>query len=122
MQESAQMYLETIYVLRERQFEVRSIDIAKEMSFSKASVSVALKSLKEKGYVEIGTSGFVHLTGAGEKIARSVYERHVVIEKALIGLGVPPDVAKVDACKIEHDISDISFEMLKAHLGKRSQN
>lgn len=119
MQESAQMYLETIFVLRERQFEVRSIDIAKEMSFSKASVSIALKSLKEKGFVEIGTSGFIHLTGAGEKIARGVYERHVVIERALIGLGVPPEIAKEDACKIEHDISDVSFERLKAHLESR---
>ncbi len=118
MQESAENYLETIFILCKQNSHVRSIDIANHLGFTKPSVSVAMKSLREEGYVALDDDGSLTLTVKGEKIAKRVYERHQIIAKALIALGVDKDVAYIDSCKIEHDISDESFEKIKAHLKK----
>lgn len=116
MQESAENYLETIFILCKQNSHVRSIDVANHLGFTKPSVSVAMKSLREEGYVALDDDGSLTLTVKGEKIAKRVYERHQIIAKALIALGVDKDVAYIDSCKIEHDISDESFEKIKAHL------
>lgn len=118
MQESAENYLETIFILCKQNSHVRSIDVANHLGFTKPSVSVAMKSLREEGYVALDDDGSLTLTVKGEKIAKRVYERHQIIAKALIALGVDKDVAYIDSCKIEHDISDESFEKIKAHLKK----
>ena len=118
MQESAENYLETIFILCKQNSHVRSIDIANHLGFTKPSVSVAMKSLREEGYVALDDDGSLTLTVKGEKVAKRVYERHQIIAKALIALGVDKDVAYIDSCKIEHDISDESFEKIKAHLKK----
>jgi Mn-dependent DtxR family transcriptional regulator len=118
--ESAENYLETILILQKRNGNVRSIDIAHELSFSKPSVSVAMKNFREKGYITITDSGSISLTAEGLKIAEYVYERHQVIATALMALGVDQETAFEDSCKIEHDISDKSFEKIKEYLEKQT--
>lgn len=116
--ESEEDYLETILILMEQLQAVRSVDIAEEMGYSKASISVAMKNLKEKEYIEISKEGFITLTPSGKKIASEIYERHKVITDLLIGLGVNPVTASEEACKIEHDISAETFEAIKRHIKK----
>lgn len=118
--ESEEDYLETILILMEQLQAVRSVDIAEKMGYSKASISVAMKNLKEKEYIEISKEGYITLTPSGKKIASEIYERHKVITDLLIGLGVNPVTASEEACKIEHDISAETFEAIKRHIsGKK---
>ncbi|MCI6275252.1 MAG: metal-dependent transcriptional regulator [Clostridium sp.] len=114
-QESLEDYLETILVLN-KSGAVRSIDVANKMNFSKPSVSVAMKNLKSKELITIDDNGFITLTDAGRNIAESIYERHTILTKALVGLGVSEEVAREDACRIEHDISEETFEKIKEHV------
>ena len=114
--ESVQDYLETIYVLNNSLDKVRSIDIANELSYSKPSVSVAMKNLRTNGYIEVSNEGYITLTESGLQIAQTVYERHSLMTKFLVHLGVDPEIAKEDACMMEHDISTESFEALKKHI------
>lgn len=113
LMESGQMYLETIYVLTQRSSAVRAIDVGEYMGFSKPSVSRALRLLKSGGFVIADENGFLSLTEEGRKIAKKIYERHTVITKILTYLGVDPETASEDACKLEHAISDKSFEAIK---------
>ncbi|HJB99904.1 metal-dependent transcriptional regulator [Pseudoflavonifractor phocaeensis] len=120
--ESAENYLETILSLHETQGLVRSIDIANHLHFSKPSVSVAMKKLRESGYIEVDKEGYISLLPAGEEIARRIYERHKLLTQFFIHLGVSPDVAAADACKIEHDLSEETFQKIKEHaLGRAAQ-
>lgn len=116
--ESAEDYLERILVLKERNGQVRSIDIATDMGFSKPSVSVAMKKLRENGYIVIDENGFISLTDDGYRIATRIYERHKVLTDLFVSLGVSEDIAKKDACKIEHDLSEETFEAIKKTLKK----
>ena len=116
IRESAENYLETIYILQRRNGQVRSVDIGNELSFSKPSVSVAMKHLRENGYISMAPNGLITLTEKGEKIALTMYERHTVLSDWLIGLGVDPQTAVQDACRIEHIISPESFEAIKKHI------
>lgn len=116
IQESAENYLETILILLERKGSVRSIDIAAEMEFSKPSVSVAMKHLRERGCVVVDGDGLITLTEAGRKIAEAVYERHLLFSRWLISLGVPQEVAEEDACRIEHVISEETFRAIQRHV------
>lgn len=115
-EESLEDYLETILILSNRLPEVRSIDIANEMSFSKPSVSVAMKNLRNNNYIQVSEEGFITLTESGRKLASSVYERHTLLSDWLIYLGVDPETAVADACKMEHDISPESFSAIKKHI------
>ena len=117
IQESAEKYLETILILRQRIGAVRSIDIVNELEFSKPSVSVAMKNLRENGYIEMDTEGYITLTDKGRAIAETIYERHTLISRWLITLGVNPKTAVEDACRIEHVISRESFDAIKRHTG-----
>lgn len=118
--ESAEDYLEAILVLKERQGMVRSIDVVHHLDYSKPSVSVAMKRLRENGYIEMDAEGHITLLPPGEEIARRIYTRHKLLTQFLIQLGVSEKVAAADACKIEHDLSDESFEKITAHaLGKK---
>lgn len=114
--ESAENYLETILMLQERNGTVRSIDIANELDFSKPSVSVAMKNLRTNGYIEMDKSGQIRLLPKGMEIAERTYEKHRVLSKCLIALGVDPKVAAEDACRIEHVISAESFDAIKRHM------
>ena len=116
--ESAENYLETILVLSQRSREVRSIDIANELEFSKQSVSVAMKKLRESGHIEVDSNGFITLTDIGRKVAENIYERHTVLSEMLTALGVDPKTAAKDACRIEHVISPESFDAIKAHMAR----
>jgi len=120
--ESGENYLETILILRSRNGYARSIDIANELSYTKASVSVAMKSLRENGYITVDDEGGLTLTEKGTEIAQRMYERHKVIAKALITLGVDEETAYKDSCKIEHYISDISFQKIKEYLDKNAKD
>lgn len=113
IQESAENYLETILVLKNKNGAVRSIDIANELGFSKPSVSVAMKNLRENGYIEVDSSGYITLLGSGRQIAEKIYERHTTLSKWLVSLGVDAKTAAEDACRIEHIISSESFEAIK---------
>lgn len=115
IQESAENYLETILILSRTNPAVRSIDVVNELGFSKPSVSVAMKRLRENGYVNMDDRGFLTLTDAGREIAEGMYERHKFLSKFFMELGVPEDIAVNDACRIEHIISAETFEKLKAH-------
>lgn len=115
-EESLEDYLETILILNNRLTEVRSIDIANEMSFSKPSVSIAMKNLKNNNYIQVSPEGFITLTPDGQKLAESVYERHTLLSDWLVYLGVDPETAAADACKMEHDISPESFSAIKKHI------
>ena len=116
IRESAEDYLEAILVLSKQGGGVRSVDIASMLGVSKPSVSHAMKLLREDGYIAMDRYGTVTLLEKGEKIAVRIYERHQVLTKMLEGLGVSEEVAKADACKLEHDVSDESFEKIKEHL------
>lgn len=115
-EESVEDYLEAILVLSNRIPEVRSIDIANHLNYSKPSISVAMKNLKNRDYITVGDTGHIHLTAEGRRIAESVYERHTLISDWLIRLGVNPETAVSDACKMEHDISPESFEAIKSYI------
>ncbi len=116
--ESAENYLETILILRQRNGSVRSIDIANELEYSKPSVSNAMKSLRQKDLITMDTSGLIELTQKGEQIAQDVYEKHVLLGKFLMMIGVSEEVAKADACRIEHVISEETFDKIKEHINK----
>ena len=118
IQESAENYLETVLILSKRTPEVRSIDVATELGFSKPSVSVAMKNLRENGYVIINKEGHIFLTDAGREIAEMIYERHTLLSTWLISLGVSPETAAEDACRMEHVISKESFSAIKEHVEK----
>lgn len=111
--ESAENYLETILIIKNKKGAVRSIDIANELEFSKPSVSVAMKNLRENGYIDVDPNGYITLLESGLKIAEKMYERHTTLSNWLIALGVNPDTAVEDACKIEHIISEESFKAIK---------
>lgn len=122
IQESGEMYLETILVLSEKLKLVRSLDVAQEMNFSKPSVSRAIGILKNEGYVQVDEQGGLNLTTEGKKVAQKIYERHVVLTQMLVKLGVDEKTAAEDACKIEHHISDKTFKALKKHLQAPKKN
>ena len=107
--ESAEDYLERILMLMERKGYVRSVDIAAELNVSKPSVSVAMKKLRENGYISMSSDSMISLTDKGYAIARKIYDRHQALTKYLIQLGVPEEIAREDACKVEHDLSEESF-------------
>ena len=117
MQESGEMYLETILILSRTKGQVRSIDIVDYMSFSKPSVSRAVGLLKSGGYILVDPEGYITLTDAGREVAEKIYERHTTLTELLTRLGVDPDVA-AEACRMEHTISDESFEALKRHMNQ----
>ena len=114
--ESLEDYLETILLLQKRLGQVRSIDIANEMNFSKPSVSVAMKNLREKAYITTSDNGFIMLTEEGRRRAESVLERHTILSDWLISLGVSRQTALEDACRVEHDLSEESFHAIKSFL------
>ncbi len=116
---SGEMYLETIYVLSKEKSSVRSIDVAEEMGYSKPSVSRAVAALKENQYISVDQSGLITLTEEGLRLAQKIYERHTVLSSVLMMLGVDEKTASEDACKIEHVISDQSFETLKKFMETR---
>lgn len=118
-QESIENYLETILILSNRLSSVRSIDIVKELGYSKPSISVAMKNLRTKGYINMDDDGYITLTTKGNNLAKSIYERHIVLSKALMSIGVSEETAKEDACLIEHIISEESFEKIKLYLSKK---
>ena len=118
LQESGEMYLETILVLTNRNGMVRSIDISEEMNYSKPSVSRAMGLLKEGGYIKVDGSGYITLTDSGMEVASKIYDRHNTLSDFLIKLGVTPEVAVEDACRWEHIISDESVEALKKHIAE----
>ncbi|MDE5974118.1 MAG: metal-dependent transcriptional regulator [Eubacterium sp.] len=111
--ESAENYLETILMIKNKKGSVRSIDIANELDFSKPSVSVAMKNLRENGFIDVDSNGYITLLDKGQEIAEKMYERHTTLSKWLIDLGVPDDIAVEDACRIEHIISVETFEAIK---------
>ncbi|MBQ1928299.1 MAG: metal-dependent transcriptional regulator [Clostridia bacterium] len=115
LQESGEMYLETIHILSKKSASVRAVDISEHMGFSKPSVSRALGLLKSGGYVEADAEGHLTLTDIGLEVAEKIYERHTMLTAFLIKLGVPEDIASEDACKIEHHISDESFKAIKKY-------
>ena len=117
LQESGEMYLETILVLSQKNQFVRSIDVCEYMGFSKPSVSRAIGILKAGEYITVDRSGFITLTAKGTKTAESLYERHTILTNMLVSLGVDPETATEDACKIEHVISHESFEAIKKYIG-----
>lgn len=119
IQESAENYLETILVLQRRNGMVRSIDIVNELNYAKPSISVAMKHFKENGLITVDESGYISLTQTGMEIAEKMYERHTFLTSVLMQLGVDEEIAKIDACKIEHHISDEAFEMIKQHSAKQ---
>jgi len=114
--ESAENYLETILIIQQRRGMVRSIDIANELNFSKPSVSVAMKKLRESGHVEMDEDGYLHLLPSGREIAEHIYERHRMLTDFFVYLGVDEEIAAEDACKVEHDLNSATFEKLKAHI------
>ncbi len=114
--ESGEMYLETILILSERMEHVRSIDVVREMDFSKPSVSRAMSILKKENYINIDDNGYITLTKDGSAIAHKIYERHDVLTRALQSLGVERDIAAEDACRVEHVISDATFDAIKKHM------
>ena len=114
--ESAENYLETILVLSRKLPVVRSVDIATEFDFKKPSVSVAMKKLRENGHITVSPEGYITLTASGKEIAERIYERHTLLSSWLERLGVDPETAAEDACRIEHVISAESFEALKKHI------
>ncbi len=116
--ESAEDYLEAILILRERQGMVRSIDVAHQLSLTKPSVSVAMKRFRENGYIEMDGDGHITLLPPGEEIAQRIYQRHKLLTRFLVRLGVSEEVAAADACKMEHDLSEETFARIKEHAQK----
>lgn len=121
IQESGEMYLETLLILSKKSNEVRAIDIGEYMGYSKPSVSRAVGLLKSGGYVESDGQGFLFLTAAGKELAEKIYERHTVLSKCLVMLGVDEAVAADDACRIEHVISDETFAAIKNHMANMAE-
>lgn len=121
IQESAENYLEAILIIHNRQGNVRSIDIANELGFSKPSVSVAMKNLRTNGYIEVDKEGLITLLDKGREIADKIYERHTLLSAWLVRMGVSPEVAAEDACRIEHVISAETFERLKEHVSAQDE-
>ena len=119
LQESGEMYLETIYVLSKKSRFVRAIDVGEYMGYSKPSVSRAVGILKSGGYITVDKGGFITLTEAGLERATTIYERHTVLTAMLVGLGVDEETAAADACRMEHVISDKSFQAIKTHIGNK---
>ncbi len=113
IQESGEMYLETIFVLSNKNGRVRSVDISEQMGYSKPSISRAIGILRDGGYIEVDKQGFITLTEDGLYVAQKIYERHTIITRFLTSIGVDSKTAAEDACKMEHVISDVSFEALK---------
>ena len=120
--QSAEDYLEKILLLKKRQGKVRSIDIVEIMNFSKPSVSIAMKKLKEKGLITIDERGYIDLTDPGMEIASRIYERHIIISQFLQNIGVSFITASEDACKLEHELSEESFQLLKKLVEKEQKN
>ena len=120
LQESGEMYLETIYVLSKTGKPVRAVYVGEHMGFSKPSVSRAVGLLKSGGYITVGDDGSIRLTDIGTEIAQKIYERHTLLTEWLTGIGVEPDIASEDACKIEHHLSDATFEAIKNHIQKNN--
>ncbi len=120
--ESLEDYLETILLLYQKNGQVRSIDIATEMNFSKPSVSVAMKNLREKGYILMADNGYISLTDSGRARAESVLERHTILSSWLMSMGVQKEVALEDACKVEHDLSEESFQAIKKAYQENNGN
>lgn len=120
IQKSAEDYLETILILYNRRGTVHAIDIANELAFSKPSVSVAMKNLRENGYITVNENNEISLTESGRKIAETIYERHTLLSGWLMALGVDSKIAAEDACRMEHVISPESFAAIKAHVQKNS--
>ena len=121
IQESGEMYLETILVLSKKHRLVRAIDVGEYMGYSKPSVSRAMGLLRNGGFIEVAHDGSITLTAAGFEVAHKIYERHTTLTAFLVSLGVDEATASEDACKIEHDISDASFEAIKRHVKKESK-
>lgn len=120
IKESGENYLEAILMLKQEKGNVRSIDVAHHLHVTKPSVSVAMKALKEDGYITISDDGGISLTDRGLAIADKMYERHQILAQALMALGVPEEIAYEDSCKIEHDLSNESFEKIKEYLKKKN--
>ena len=118
LQESGEMYLETILILSRKRKFVRAIDVGEEMGFSRPSVSRAVHLLAEGGFLSIDADGGITLTDAGREVAEKIYERHTVLSRWLISLGVDEQTAVDDACKMEHDVSDKSFDAIKRHIAQ----
>ncbi len=116
LQESGEMYLETVYILSKKSESIRSIDICEHMGYSKPSVSRAVGLLKNGGYVTVDEKGYITLTNEGKSVAEKMFERHTMLTDFLVKLGVDKDIASEDACKIEHHISEESFEAIKRHV------
>ncbi len=114
--ESAENYLEAILMIQLEKGSARSIDVAHKLEFSKPSVSRAVSLLRENGYITMGKDGLLELTDSGRAIAETIYERHVLLSRWLVSLGVPADVAAEDACRMEHDVSPVTFEKLKEYI------
>ena len=121
LKESGEMYLETIYVLNKKSDSVRSIDVCEYMGYSKPSVSRAVGLLKNNGFINVSKEGYLTLTKSGEETAKKLFERHTIISKFLMSLGVDEETATEDACRIEHVISDESFEAIKNRAGKSAE-
>ena len=119
--ESVEDYLEAILVLKEKNGMVRSIDVVHHMNYSKPSISRAMSRLRENGYITMDQEGWLGLTDAGREIAERIYERHRLLTEWLTALGVDPEVAREDACRMEHDISAETFECIRAHILRRGQ-
>ena len=122
MQESGEMYLETILILGQRKNLVRAVDVATEMGLSKPSVSRALVKLKSDACIIVDENGHIAFTEKGRAIAEKIYERHQVLTEILMAIGVDREIAAKDACKMEHDISDETFDAMKRHLKKKQEN
>ena len=116
--EATENYLETIYILSLRQNEVHAVDVCAYLSYSRPTVSIVLRQMRESGLVTVDGMNHIHLTVEGERIAKKLYERHTVISEMLISLGVSRETAVHDACKIEHDLSEETFEAIKRHAEK----
>jgi len=122
LQESGEMYLETIYVLTKKSSSVRAIDVAEEMGYSKPSISRAIGILKQGGYVVTDEHGFLSLTDSGREVAEKIYERHTILSNFLMHIGVSPEIADEDACKVEHILSDETFDAIKKFASSGEQN
>ena len=122
MLESGEMYLETILILSRKQGAVRSVDISEHMGYSKPSVSRAVGLLKSGGYITIDSDGHIHLTQQGQQTAEKIIGRHTVLTRMLVSLGVDPETASADACKMEHVISDATFDAIKNHMATYGNN
>lgn len=120
--EAAENYLEAVLILRQTETPVRSVAVARQLGYARPTVSIMLRRLRDDGYLEIGESGAVTLTEAGESVASRIYERHELMAKVLMALGVGRETAYADACKIEHDLSEESFERIKAHYLRTAED